>query len=77
MAKLDNLLFWFFLLLGAAGMTWSAFAFYRAFKNADFKKDPDGFRMFLWSVAGLAGLILAGMSLAYILLPIIFHYSSD
>jgi len=75
MAVLDKFLFYFFLFLSVAGLVWSVFAFYRAFKNADFKKDPEGLRMFLWSVGGLAGLIIAGMSAAYILLPIIFHYS--
>jgi len=74
MAKLDALLFWGFLLLSVLGLAWAGFAFYRAFKNADFKKDPEGLRMFLWSVAGLFGLIVAGMSAAYILFPIIVHY---
>jgi hypothetical protein len=75
MAKLDSILFWLFLSVIIISLSWSAFAFYRAFKNADYKKDPDGFKMFIWSVAGLAGLIIAGMSAAYILLPIIFHYA--
>ncbi|MBI5020587.1 MAG: hypothetical protein HZB59_04060 [Ignavibacteriales bacterium] len=75
MAKFDNILFWLFLSVIIISLSWSAFAFYRAFKNADYRKDPDGFKMFIWSVAGLAGLIIAGMSAAYILLPIIFHYT--
>jgi hypothetical protein len=74
MAKLDAILFWGFLSLSLLGLAWSGFAFYRAFKNANFKKDPEGIRMFLWSAAGLFGLIVAGMSAAYILFPIIVHY---
>jgi len=75
MAKLDNILFWIFLFISIISLSFSAFSFYRAYKNADFKIDPEGVRMFLWSLGGLAGLIIAGMSAAYILLPIIFHYS--
>jgi hypothetical protein len=75
MAIIDKYLFWFFLSLIVLSLSWSTFAFHRAFKNADFKKDPEGLRMFLWSVGGLFGLILAAMSAAYILFPIIFHYS--
>jgi hypothetical protein len=74
MAKLDALLFWGFLSVGVLGLALAGFAFYRAFKNANFKKDPEGIRMFLWSAAGLLGLIVAGMSAAYILFPIIVHY---
>ncbi len=74
MAQLDKILFWTFLIIIILGLSWSAFSFYRAFKNADFKKDPEGLRMFLWSLAGLAGLVFAGMAAAYILLPIIIHY---
>jgi len=77
MAVLDKYLFWIFLSLIVLSLSWSGFAFYRAFKNADYKKDPEGLRMFLWSSAGLLGLVIAAMSAAYILLPIIFHYSSQ
>jgi hypothetical protein len=74
MAILDKILFWFFLSLSVIGLGWSAFAFYKALKSVDYK--DDGIRMVLWAFSGLLGLILAGMSIAYILLPIIFHYSS-
>ncbi len=74
MAQLDKILFWTFLFIIILGLSWAAFAFYRAFKNADFKKDPEGLRMFFWSLAGLVGLVFAGMAAAYILLPIIIHY---
>ncbi len=74
MAPLDNLLFWVFLSTTIVGLGWSAFAFSRAFRYASPKDDPDGVRMFFWACGGLAGLVFAGMSAAYILLPLIFHY---
>jgi hypothetical protein len=74
MAVLDKILLWFFLSLSITGIGWSVFSFYKAIKSADHK--DDGIRMVLWAFGGLLGLIVAGMSIAYILLPIIFHYSS-
>jgi hypothetical protein len=40
------------------------------------ERDGD-LKMFLWAVGSLIGLIIAGMSAAYILLPIIFNYSRN
>jgi hypothetical protein len=74
MARLDAILFWLFLTLVVAGLGWAAFAIYKAFKWSDPRDDPDGLRMFLWACAALAGLVLAGMSAAYVLFPIVSHY---
>ncbi len=74
MAPLDRILFYFFLTLTIIGLSWSGFAFSRAFRYSNPRDDPDGVRMFMWAAGGLVGLILAGMSLAYILFPLIFHY---
>jgi hypothetical protein len=73
-AILDKLLIWIFTGLSLLSLAWSIFAFYRAMKAVDLK--DEGFRMFLWAAGGLVGLVVAGMSAAYILLPIIFHYQS-
>ena len=74
MARLDEILFWLFLTLTIVGIGWSGFAFYKALKWANPKDDPDGIRMFLWACAALVGLVLAGMSAAYVLFPIVSHY---
>ena len=75
MAILDKILLWGFIGIGVLSLTWSGFAFYRAIKAAEYK--DDGFKMFLWAAGGLLGLVIAGMSTAYILLPIILHYSGE
>ena len=36
------------------------------------ERDGD-LKMFFWAAGGMTGLIIAGMSAAYILLPILFH----
>ena len=72
MAILDKILFWSFIGISVLSLTWSVFAFYRAMKAAEYK--DDGFKMFLWAIGALVGLVIAGMSVAYILLPIIFYY---
>ncbi len=74
MARLDLILFWGFLTLTLAGLGWTWYAFYKAFKGTTPRTDPDGIKMFFWAVGGLVGLIIAGMSAAYILVPIISHY---
>ena len=75
MAPLDALLFWLFLSIAVIGLGWSAFAFRKAFRYADAKRDPDGVKMFFWACGGLAGLAVAGMGAAYFLLPLILHYA--
>ncbi len=75
MAILDKILLWSFICIGLLSLAWSGFAFYRAFKAVDYK--DDGFKMFLWAAGGLLGLVIAGMSAIYFLLPIILHYSGE
>ena len=75
MAILDKILFWGFIGISILSLCWSGFAFYRAMKAADYK--DDGFRMFLWAAGAMAGLVIAGMSIAYILLPILFYYGGS
>ncbi len=74
MGQIDSILFWCFLGIATVSLAWSGFAFSRAFRYASPKDDPDGIRMFFWACGGLAGLVCAGMSAAYILFPLIFHY---
>ena len=71
MAKLDLILLAVFGFITVAGLAASGFCFRRSLKVAS-ERDGD-VKMFFWAVGGLLGLILAGMSSAYILLPILFH----
>ena len=75
MAILDKILLWVFIGISALSLAWSAFAFYRAMKAAEYK--DDGFKMFLWAAGAMAGFVIAGMSVAYILLPIILYYGGE
>jgi len=51
------------------------FSFRKALKVSG---DRDGdFKMFLWSVGSMIGLIVGGMILAYILLPILIAYTTS
>lgn len=71
MAKLDLVLLLAFgglTLLGLAG----AFLSFRQAMRVSGEQDGD-LKMFLWAVVSMIGLILAGVSAAYILLPIILH----
>ncbi len=74
MARLDLLLFLVFGSFAAIGLVVAVWCFYRAMKVAG---GPEGdLKMFFWAVGSLVGLVIAGMSLAYILLPILLHYGS-
>lgn len=75
MAILDKILFWGFLMISTISLLWSSFAFYKSIKSA--KYDDEGLRMFFWAVGGMLGLIIAGVGIAYFLLPIIAHYASE
>jgi hypothetical protein len=72
MAKLDLLLLVAFGILFVGGMTAAVLGFRQALRVSG-RKDGD-LKMFLWAFGSMVGLILAGMSAAYILLPIFLHY---
>lgn len=72
MAKLDLLLTLVFGTLALLGVAGAVFSFRKAM-NAAGEKNGD-FKMFLWAVGSLIGLIVAGVSTAYILLPLFFAY---
>jgi len=73
MAKLDFTLAIVFGIAAFIGLIVAAFCFRTALRVAG-ERDGD-FKMFLWTVGAMVGLIVAGMSAAYILLPIFFTYS--
>ena len=72
MAKIDLLLSVAFGVLFVAGSTAAVLGFRQALRVSS-QKDGD-LKMFLWAFGSMIGLIVAGMSAAYILLPIILHY---
>lgn len=70
MARLDLILFLVFGLISLLGLAASIFCMSRSLKAA---RDRDGeLRMFFWALGSMAGLVVAGMSAAYILLPILW-----
>ncbi len=73
MAKLDFMLALVFGTAAFIGLISAAYCFRTALRVSG-ERDGD-FKMFLWAVGALLGLIVAGMSAAYILLPILFTYS--
>lgn len=72
MAPLDRILTIAFSLLGLTGLTTAVLCFRMALKVSS-ARDGD-VKMFFWAAASMVGLIVAGMSTAYFLLPIILHY---
>jgi hypothetical protein len=71
MARLDLLLSVVFGVMCLLALAASAFCMVRALKAA---REKDGeLRMFFWAVGSMAGLVVAGMSAAYILLPILWN----
>jgi len=72
MVKLDLILTILFGTLSVLGLAAAALCLRMALKVAS-EKDGD-LKMFFWAVGSLVGLILAGVSSAYILLPILLHY---
>jgi hypothetical protein len=68
----DNILLIVFGILSALGLAVGITGFWLALKNS---KKPEGeIKMAGWAVLGLAGLVLAGMSWAYFLLPILWNH---
>jgi hypothetical protein len=72
MAKLDLLLTIVFGTLSVLGLVVTVLCLRKALRVAS-EKDGD-LKMFFWAVGSMVGLILAGLSSAYILLPILLHY---
>ncbi len=73
MATFDIGLAVFFGTLSAVSLLAAVLCFRKALKVSG-ERDGD-FKMFLWAVGSLIGMIIATMSVAYILLPILFHYT--
>lgn len=72
MARLDLILTIVFGTLSLVGVACAILCLRMAFRVAS-EKDGD-LKMFFWALGSLVGLILAGVSSAYILLPIFLHY---
>lgn len=72
MARLDLILTIVFGTLSVLGLVVTVLCLRMALRVAS-EKDGD-LKMFFWAAASMAGLILAGVSSAYILLPILLHY---
>lgn len=68
----DNLLLIVFGTLSAMGLAFGGLSLYFAIQHA--KKKEGEIKMALWSFGMLAGLVLAGMSFAYFIIPIILHH---
>ncbi|HXX64562.1 MAG TPA: hypothetical protein VEO56_12275 [Bacteroidota bacterium] len=71
MAKLDLVLFISFGIVALSASTGSVLAFRQALRVSG-QRDGD-LKMFFWAAGSMVCLIIAGMSAAYILLPILFH----
>ena len=72
MAKLDVLLFAVFGSLIVLGLTGAVLTFRQALRVSG-HRDGD-VKMFFWAAGTMLCLIMAGVSAAYIVLPIILHY---
>ncbi len=73
MAKLDLILTLIFSGVALLGSIGTVYCMRKALRVSG-ERDGD-LKMFLWAVGSLIGLIIAGMSAAYILLPIFFNYA--
>ena len=69
--KLDLILFILFGTISLTALAGAIWCFRKALKVSS-EKDGD-LKMFLWALGTKFGLIVSGMSAAYILLPIIFN----
>lgn len=70
MASLDRTLLIAFGSVSLLFLALAAICFRQALRVAD-ARDGD-LKMFLWAAGGMFGLIVSGMSAAYIILPILF-----
>ncbi len=75
MGTLDFALALIFAPISIGALSFAVFSFRKALKVSG-ERDGD-FKMFLWSVGSLIGLIVGGMILAYILLPILVAYTTS
>lgn len=73
MLKLDLILFVVFGLISAVSLTAAILCFRQALKVAN-QRDGD-LKMFFWALGSMVGMIVAGMSAAYILLPIVYSHA--
>ena len=71
MLNLDLILSLVFGTISAAAFAAAVWCFLKALKVSG-SRDGD-IKMFMWAMGTMIGLIVSGMSAAYILLPIIFH----
>ena len=71
MANADLILFIIFGLLCLLALAATVFCLRRALKVSG-ERDGD-LKMFFWAAGALCAVIIAGMSAAYILLPILLH----
>jgi hypothetical protein len=71
MAKLDLILFAVFGSIALLSTAGAVLTFRQALRVSG-ERDGD-LKMFLWAAGSMICLIIAGMSTAYILLPILFH----
>jgi hypothetical protein len=72
MALFDSMLVIAFGLISVLSLAAAVWCFMRALRVSG-ERDGD-IKMFFWAAGSLIGLVVSGMSAAYILLPIIFHY---
>jgi hypothetical protein len=72
MARLDALLLAVFGCFVIIGLTGAVLTFRQALRVSG-QKDGD-IKMFMWTAGTMIFLILAGVSTAYIVLPILLHY---
>ena len=72
MAPLDTILSVVFGTLSLSGLIFAIWSFRKALRVSG-EKDGD-IKMFFWASGTLLGLMVSGLSAAYILLPILLHY---
>ncbi len=75
MAKLDLILTIVFSSISVFAFIGTVYCMRKALKVSN-ERDGD-LKMFVWAVGSLIGLIIAGLSAAYILLPIFFAYTKS
>ena len=73
MGSLDLVLFLVFGAVSILSLTASVLCFRRALRVAN-QKDGD-LKMFLWASGTMFTLVIAGMSAAYILIPLLLYYN--